>query len=86
MRNCIPSLPYVSHLSFQLLSHWGSGEAGEEFKGGGREMTQGLRAPAVFPENLGLIPSTHMVAHTQFQGFWCPHPDTHAGKTPVHIK
>jgi hypothetical protein len=65
------------------------------------EMAQQLRELAALPEDWGLIPSTHMAAHKslelQLQRIRCPllasmdtictwYTDTHAGKTPIHIK
>ena len=59
-------------------------------------MVQPLRALTALPEDLGSVPSTHMVAHNQFQ--WTQLPllaskdtrhasgtDTHASKTLICI-
>jgi hypothetical protein len=63
------------------------------------EMAVELKALAALPEDWGLIPRMHIVAHKhlslQFQGiwhtFWPPkapgtHVGIHEGKTLIHIK
>jgi hypothetical protein len=59
-------------------------------------MAQQLRELIDFPEDLGLIPRIHMVAHncnsssrgSGFHGhqalFWCT--DIHVGKAPIHTE
>jgi hypothetical protein len=62
-------------------------------------MAQWLRALPALPKDLGLNPSTPMVAHSHFslssRGFdalfwslWTPdmHTDINVGKTSIHIK
>lgn len=55
------------------------------------EMTHWLRALTDLPENLGFIPSTHMVAQTitpvaKIQMLFQASTDRHTDKTPVYIK
>lgn len=45
---------------------------------------QQLRALAAFAEAWGLGPNTHMVAHYEFEGIWCPL-FTSVGTCVVHI-
>ena len=53
---------------------------------GAGEMTQGLRAVAALPEDLALIPSTHMAAPSCLKPQFHPHVDIHAGRTPMCMK
>jgi hypothetical protein len=62
----------------------------DDFRGMAGGMGQWLGALAALPEDLGSIPSNHLVAHTflyiQFSGIWHPHTGIHANKISINIR